>query len=122
ACGVVLVACLGGRRSGGAGAAFAGAVMLCLSARFVYVGRMLTMDSLLCLWVVLSWAAAHMPMQPPVLKWRWWLLSAGACGLGLLPKGPAALVLIAVPILGDRRLAPLSSPPGVGCRTAYPRR
>jgi dolichol-phosphate mannosyltransferase len=94
----VLVTYLWGRRVLSARAALAGAFILCLSVRFVYLGRMLTMDSLLCLWVVAAWAAAHTAVRRPLLRWRWWLLSAGACGLGMLTKGPVALALVAVPI------------------------
>jgi dolichol-phosphate mannosyltransferase len=100
----VLVTYLWGRRLVGARAAFAAAMMLCLSARFVYLGRLLTMNSLLCLWVIAALAAAHMALQGPILRWRWWLLSAAACGLGLLTKGPVALVLVGVPVLLYRLL------------------
>jgi dolichol-phosphate mannosyltransferase len=104
----VVVAYFWGRRAVGTRAAFAGALMLCLSARFVYLGRMLTMDSLLGLWVVAAWAAAHRALDGDRLAWRWWLGSAAACGLGLLTKGPVAGVLVVVPVLVfswlDRRL------------------
>src|SRR5215469_16424675 len=48
----VLVTFWWGKRTVGLGAGLAGALLLCLSARFVYLGRLLTMDGLLCLWVV----------------------------------------------------------------------
>lgn len=95
---VVLVTYGWGKRIVGARAAFAGALMLCLSARFVYWGRMLTMDTLLCLWVTAALAAAQAAVTGPRLRRGWWLLSAGCCGLGLLTKGPVALVLVAVPV------------------------
>jgi dolichol-phosphate mannosyltransferase len=80
-------------------AALLGAFILCLSSRFVYLGRMLTMDGLLSLWVVASLALAHAAVRGPILR-RWcWLLSALCCGLGLLTKGPVALVLVVGPIL-----------------------
>jgi dolichol-phosphate mannosyltransferase len=105
----VVVAYLWAGRTVGTRAALVGALMLCLSARFVYMGRMLTMDSLLCLWVVLAWAAAHVAFRGTVLAWKWWLVSALACGLGLLTKGPVALVLVGVPVIAyqllDSRLA-----------------
>jgi dolichol-phosphate mannosyltransferase len=106
---LVLVTYLWGKRAVGARAAFAGALILCLSARFVYLGRMLTLDSLLSLWVVAALAAAHVAVGGPRLRRGWWLLSAGACGLGLLTKGPVALVLVAAPVVAftalDRRAA-----------------
>ncbi len=100
----VLVTYFWGKRVAGARAAFAAAMMLSLSARFVYLGRLLTMNSLLCLWVVAALGAAHIALRGPTLRWRWWLLSAGACGLGLLTKGPVALVLVSLPVLVYRLL------------------
>src|SRR5438132_10768192 len=49
---LVLVSYVWGRWLMNKRAALAGALILCLSSRIVYLGRMLTMDSLLCLWVV----------------------------------------------------------------------
>jgi dolichol-phosphate mannosyltransferase len=95
----VLVTYFWGKRVAGARAAFAAAMILCLSARFVYLGRLLTMNSLVCLWIVLALAAAHLALHGPRLRWRWWLLSAGTCGLGLLTKGPVALALVCIPVL-----------------------
>jgi dolichol-phosphate mannosyltransferase len=98
-----------GKRTAGLGAGLAGALLLCLSARFVYLGRMLAMDGLLCLWVVAAQATAHVALSSGTLRRGWWLLSALACGLGLLTKGPVALVLVLVPVLAyqflDRRSA-----------------
>jgi dolichol-phosphate mannosyltransferase len=108
-----------GRRTVGARAALGGAFMLCLSARFVYLGRMLTMDSLLSLWIVLSWAAGHVAVRRGVLSWRWWLTSAGACGLGLLTKGPVALVLTTVPVLACQVLDGRLARPRLGAWMAY---
>ncbi len=58
----VLVTYFWGKRVAGGRAAFAAAMMLCLSARFVYLGRLLTMNSLLCLWVVAALGAAHIAL------------------------------------------------------------
>lgn len=89
-----------GRRVLGERAGLCGALVLCLSAGFVYRQRMLLMDGLLCLWVTASLASAHTALTAGGdLRRRWWLLSAAACGLGLLTKGPVALVLIAAPLL-----------------------
>src|SRR5262249_19343159 len=38
------------------------------------------------------------------LRWGWWLLSAFACGLGVLTKGPIAFVLLVPPLLAFRWL------------------
>jgi dolichol-phosphate mannosyltransferase len=102
----VLLTYLWGRRVAGERAALCGAVVLCLSGRFVYLERILTMDSLLCLWVVAGLAAAHRALWGATLRTRWWLLAASACGLGLLTKGPVALVLIAAPIVAYQLLEP----------------
>lgn len=110
----VLVTYLWGRRVAGRWVGALGALVLCLSARFVYLGRMVNLDGLLCLWVVSALAAAHIAVTGERLRWRWWLLSAVACGLGLLTKGPVALVLVLVPVslfqVLDRRAARPSLP------------
>jgi 4-amino-4-deoxy-L-arabinose transferase-like glycosyltransferase len=99
-------------RAAGWRAAFIGAGMLCLSARFVYLGRMLTMDSLLALWVVAAWALAHAARQSPRLGRGCWCFSAIACALAILTKGPVALVLVVVPLvlhqILEQRLARVS--------------
>ncbi len=86
----VLLTYFWGRQTVGPRAAFAGAIILCLSGRFVYLGRLVTMNSLLCLWVVAALSMAHCAFRGPTLRWGWWLLSAIACALGLLTKGPVA--------------------------------
>jgi dolichol-phosphate mannosyltransferase len=96
-----------GRRVVGERAGLCGALVLCLSAGFVYRQRMLNMDSLLCLWVTASLASAHAAlMAGPALGRRGWVLAALACGLGLLTKGPVALVLVLTPLLLYARLEP----------------
>jgi dolichol-phosphate mannosyltransferase len=108
----VLIVFLWGRRAVGARAAFCGALVLCLSAEFIYRQRMLTFDAVLGLWVTAGLAAGHRALQSGRLLRGWWLLSAGWCGLGLLTKGPVALVLIGVPlgilVFLDRRSARVS--------------
>ncbi len=115
----VLVTYGWGRRTLGARAGFAGAMMLCLSARFVYFGRMLTVDSLLGLAVVAAWAAGHLAVQRRERRGGWWVLSAVACGLGLLAKGPAAGVLVAVPLLLYQLLDPRTARPRLMPWVAY---
>jgi 4-amino-4-deoxy-L-arabinose transferase-like glycosyltransferase len=107
----VLVTYAWGKRAVGPRAAFAGALMLCLSPRWAQLARMVSMNSLLTLWVIAALAAAHRALAGPRLSRRWWLLSALACGLAFLTKGPVALALVAVPVLLyqvlDRRCARL---------------
>jgi dolichol-phosphate mannosyltransferase len=93
-----------GRRTLGTRGALAGALILCLSVRFVYLGRMLTFDTLLALWVVGALAAGHLAIQGPRFRSGWWLLSALLSGLGLLTKGPVTLILVLVPLVLYRLL------------------
>jgi dolichol-phosphate mannosyltransferase len=115
----VIVTFFWGKHVVGARAAFAGALMLCLSARFVYLGRLLTTNILLCLWVVTALAAAHAALRGPSLRRGWWLLSAAACGLGILTKGPVALVLAAVPMLVYVALDPRVPQPRLSAWLGY---
>ncbi len=122
----VLLTYLWGRRVVGERVGLCGALLLCLSAGFVYRQRMLNMDSLLCLWVTAALAASHTAlMDRSRLRRGWWLAAAIACGLGLLTKGPVALVLILAPLglflFLDRRRAettPRDWPQFVGLSTA----
>lgn len=93
---VVLLAYWWGRRAVDRTTGLIGALILCLSARFVYLGGMVAMDSLLCLCVTAALALAHLAMIEKRLAW--WLLSALACGLGILTKGPVAAALVVVPV------------------------
>jgi 4-amino-4-deoxy-L-arabinose transferase-like glycosyltransferase len=113
----VLITYCWGRRTVGRRAALAGAVILCLSARFIYYGRMVTMDPVLTLCITSALATAHVALiggrssrdgHSGPLAWSWWLISASACALGILTKGPVAFALIVVPVfvvqLLDQRL------------------
>ncbi|MSQ92969.1 MAG: glycosyltransferase [Gemmataceae bacterium] len=84
--------------------------ILTLSARFLYLSGMLTMDGLLCVCVLAGLACGHLALTEGRL--RWLILAAHACALGILTKGPVALLLIAVPLLAlaflDRRCRLLS--------------
>jgi 4-amino-4-deoxy-L-arabinose transferase-like glycosyltransferase len=94
-----------GRRRLGERAALWGALLLSLAPGFISMGRLLVIDGLLAWWVTLSLLAALEALQPPCLRWRWWLLAAVASGLGILTKGPVALVLLLPPLWAQRRLA-----------------
>jgi 4-amino-4-deoxy-L-arabinose transferase-like glycosyltransferase len=87
-----------GRRFLGDRAAFWAAVALCLAPGFVSIGRLLVMDGLLALWVTVAMFAAYEAVRGPRLRWSWWLLSATACGLGVLTKGPVILILVLPPV------------------------
>ncbi len=115
----VLLTYLWGRRVAGERAGLCGALVLCLSPGFVYRERMLTFDAVLCLWVTAAAAAAHVALAGPRLRRGWWLASAAACGLGLLTKGPVALVLVAGPALAFALLDRRGARPGWRDGLAY---
>ena len=93
----VVLTYIWGRRVAGDRVGLCGALVLCLSARFVYLERMLAMDGLLCLWTTAGLAAAHTAVSGRRLRQGWWLISAAACALGILTKGPVAVALIVLP-------------------------
>jgi 4-amino-4-deoxy-L-arabinose transferase-like glycosyltransferase len=101
----VLLTYLLGRRSVGERAAFWGALALSLAPGFISVGRLLVMDGLLTLFAMLSLLATFEAIRGERLHWRWWLVAASACGLGVLTKGPVALLLLAPPVAAHRWLA-----------------
>jgi 4-amino-4-deoxy-L-arabinose transferase-like glycosyltransferase len=91
-------------------AAVLSALLLCLCVRYVYLARLLTMDTLLCLFVISSLAFAHLALRGSRLLWRPWLLSSVGLGLGLLTKGPVAAVLVVVPIAASGLLGQIRWP------------
>jgi 4-amino-4-deoxy-L-arabinose transferase-like glycosyltransferase len=108
--GCILLVYLLGRRSVGERAAFGGALALGLAPGWVSMGRLLLMDSLLSLWTTLALLSAFEAVRGDRLRWGWWLAAALACGLGILTKGPVALVLLLPPLWLQRWLT------GSGCR------
>jgi 4-amino-4-deoxy-L-arabinose transferase-like glycosyltransferase len=100
----VLLTYLLGRRVLGEPAAFWGALLLALAPGFLSVGRLLVLDGLLSLWIALSVFAAFEAVRGPRLRWGWWLLAAAACGLGVLTKGPVAVLLLLPPLWVYRRI------------------
>jgi 4-amino-4-deoxy-L-arabinose transferase-like glycosyltransferase len=117
--GCVLVTFLWGRRNLGQAAALWGALGLGLAPGFVTMGRLLLLDGLLTFWVALALFAAFEGQRGDRLRWGWWLLAALACGLGVLTKGPVALVLLVPPLWAHRRLTRAECPIGWGARAAF---
>lgn len=93
-----------GRRSLGERPAFWGALALGLAPGFMTMGRLLILDGLLTLCVTSALLCAFEAIRRPRLLWRWWLLAAFACGLGVLTKGPIAVLLVVLPVLLQRWL------------------
>jgi 4-amino-4-deoxy-L-arabinose transferase-like glycosyltransferase len=115
----VLLSYRWGRHILGERTALAGALVLCLSPRFVYLARNLSMDGLLCLAVTGALLAGRAALARPQLRWRWWLLSAGCVGVGLLAKGPVALALVVPPLFACRLLCRGSCRPAALAWFAY---
>jgi 4-amino-4-deoxy-L-arabinose transferase-like glycosyltransferase len=108
----ILTTYLMGRRSFGERPAFWGALLLSLAPGFIGVGRLLVLDGLLTLCVTLALFSVLEALRGERLRWAWWLLAAGCCGLGVLAKGPIALILPLVPLAAygwlSGRLCPVS--------------
>jgi 4-amino-4-deoxy-L-arabinose transferase-like glycosyltransferase len=114
--GCVLLTYWFGRRLLGERAAFWGALALGLCPGFMSMARLLLLDGLLALCVTLALFAAFEALRRERFRWGWWLVSAVACGLGILAKGPVAVVLLVVPLWLHRRLT------GSSCRIGWPAR
>jgi dolichol-phosphate mannosyltransferase len=98
----------------GARQAFLGGLILSLSLQFAFLGRTVILDSLLTLCVVTSWFAAHQAIAGASFRWRWWVISAVACGLGILAKGPVALILLIPPVFAYQLLMTITVAAGSG--------
>jgi hypothetical protein len=110
--GTILLVYLFGRRSLGERPALAGALTLTVAPGFVAIGRLLILDGLLTFCTTLALLAAFEALRGDRLHGGWWTLSAVACGLGVLTKGPVSLVLVAPPLWLHRRLTGRGCPVG----------
>ena len=95
-----------GRRSVGEPAALWGAVLLTVSPGFMGMGRLLILDGLLTLLVTAGILCIYEAIRGEKFHRGWWILSALACGLGILDKGPIALLLVLPPVWIYRWLNP----------------
>ena len=86
--------------------AFLSGMVLCLLPKYIYQARMVGMDGLLALCVVGGLIFAYRAICSPEIKKSDWLLSAVFCGLGIMTKGPLALVLMVPPTVVFRFLDP----------------
>lgn len=101
----LLVTYFMGRRWIGERGAFYGSLALALAPAFLSIGRLLVLDGVLTLWTTLSVFAAFEATRGERIAMGWWLTSAVACGLGVLTKGPVAIVLLVVPLILHRCLS-----------------
>jgi 4-amino-4-deoxy-L-arabinose transferase-like glycosyltransferase len=124
--GSVMIGYLLGRRIIGERSAFWGTLLLIVSPIFLGVGRLLTLDGVLTTWVTLGVLAAYLAQcrnsEPEaqardateslacasgsthLLRVGWWSIASMACALGVLTKGPVALLLIVPPLVVQRWL------------------
>jgi 4-amino-4-deoxy-L-arabinose transferase-like glycosyltransferase len=93
-----------GRRFIGERPAFWGALALALLPGLLGTGRLLLLDGMLTLFVTLSLYSAYLATAGTSLRWGWWLTASVACALGVLTKGPIALVLLVPPLCVQGRL------------------
>jgi 4-amino-4-deoxy-L-arabinose transferase-like glycosyltransferase len=87
-----------GRRRIGDAAAFRGALLLALAPAFVSIGRLLVIDGLLSLCVAFALFAAWEALERNRGATWWWLFAGMATGLGILTKGPIAVILLLPPL------------------------
>ncbi len=95
------------------------ALVLALTPEFAQCGRTLILDGLLSLWVSAAVFTAYEAVQGRQLRWSWWLASAVCAGLGVLTKGPVALVLVGPPVAAFAWLHRLEARPRLRHWAAY---
>lgn len=100
----VMVVLFAGARCVGPKAAFWGAMLLSLSPGLVSMGRILVLDGLLTLWVTAALFCGYEAIGRDRFRRDWWLAMCFALGLGMLTKGPIALVLTLPPLFAHRWL------------------
>ncbi|MGB7323376.1 MAG: glycosyltransferase family 39 protein [Rubripirellula sp.] len=88
-----------GKRILGSRPAFLGSAALLLCGGFVFAGRFLILDSLLSFFVVTTLLSAYIAVRQESHHWGWWMFAGTACALGVLTKGPVALLLCGPPIV-----------------------
>jgi len=88
-----------GSRIVGQRSAWLAAMLLVLCGGFMLAGRFLIMDSLLALCTTACMLSGYIAVRGKNHRWAWWMVSGVACALGVLTKGPVALVLCAPPLV-----------------------
>jgi 4-amino-4-deoxy-L-arabinose transferase-like glycosyltransferase len=114
----VLLTYLLGRRSIGERPAFWGALALSLAPGFMSMGRLLLMDGVLTALVLLAIQSAFEAIRTDSFARRWWIIAALASGVGILAKGPIALILVGAPVWLHCRLTGKKNGPRLRAWTA----
>lgn len=107
-----------GRRAVGERAARAGAILLALAPAFG-MARLVLLDGLLTLWVTAGLFCLYEAARGERWRWGWGLAAAMLVGLGVLTKGPIALVLTVPPVWAWRRLSGAGGRIGWGAVAAF---
>lgn len=95
---------LGRRIIGGRAACFA-AASLVMCGGFVLSGRFIFMDGPLCLFTTITFLAGYLACCGTELRMGWWIVTGLACALGIMTKGPVAILLIVPPLFALRWLS-----------------
>ncbi len=82
-------------------AAWFGSLSLVLCGGFALAGRFLILDALLAMLTTLCLLSGYIAVRGRRHRWAWWMLSGIACAMGVLTKGPLALVLCAPPLVAS---------------------
>lgn len=101
----ILLTYLLGRRSLGERPALLAALLLTVAPGFAGMARLLILDGLLTLCVTVALFAGLEAVRGNRFRWPWWLAACVATGLGVLTKGPVAVLLLAPVVWLYPRLA-----------------
>src|SRR5262249_18408564 len=93
---VVITYALGARLVGSA-AAWLGSLSMFSCLGFLISGRFVFIDPVLTCFTTVSLLTGYLATREKGIKTWLWLVSAAACALGILAKGPVALVLCVPP-------------------------
>lgn len=88
-----------GRRLVGDRAASISAVALMLCAGVAVSARFLLLDSTLTCFTTFGLLCAGIALHAPRRRWVWWILVGIAGGLGIMTKGPVALIICVPPLV-----------------------
>jgi dolichol-phosphate mannosyltransferase len=80
--------------------------LLLLTGGFVLAGRFLLMDTLLTMGTTIGLLAAAIGATKKDSRLGWWLAAGVACGIGILAKGPVAMVIVVPPLAAAAWLSP----------------